>query len=860
MREAASTRRGAAALRSHLMGVACALAAGLMLTPLGFTSAGAASRVGAPTTVQTGSPDVVVDVDSAGHMILPDAAARLRAGGPVVAGGDLTFTYDSPSYPWTAQELSDLQTAVAAIYPVVKQIAGAPAFPHPDNIRKDPASGTGGSYNPSTNEITLGGFHPDALAHEMFHAFRDDWIIYTHSNYEEGMARAGEVEAMSRLPQYNASYWDANHSYYEDQNYEQFKTQWVGAYAGNVFSGFNALLRYELTGYAWGKALIENPSFLANFNATYYAAMGAAGAVSEQDLETIAATVQPAVEGVPFRAWFEQQGALVPRPPIGYFLVTDFTTLGLVQRTPDGWEHSVPNAPLTWTAYDATGAVLTSQSGVTNAYGWTSLNLPNYAGRLRLSGSATAPDGTTVVTNVLDPFNTYGGLHGAVPEPYNTGTVTITDLDDATRSTTAAVTRGVYSAPALAAVRGRFTVTYAAPGGPTFSRQLTKDASDYVVVLASPDLGVTLSHAPDPVAPGQSVAFTATVGNTGPTAAHQVILRFDVPDGIAIGAMDTSAGWCATWTNVPWIDSVLCDLGDLPQGASAVAHVSLTPAAAGTLQVGASVAGSEFDAVTANNIVTQTAAVGLGTTQEDSPTVQFNGWRGVSDPAASGGTYRVSRVAGDTASLTFTGPAVTVVTRKGPAAGKATVRIDGTLRGTYDLYAASALPKATLPFTGLGHGSHTIVLGVTGTHRAASTRADVVIDAFRVGTSTIEDTWARAVYDSWTATNTALADGGAYRSSGVAKSTVTFRFRGSSVDWITAMGPAFGKATIAIDGVVVATIDLYRAGSVQWGVTRTYGGLSAAGVHTLVITVSGQKRAASTGTAVVVDAFRAVPV
>ncbi len=78
-------------------------------------------------------------------------------------------------------------------------------------------------------------------------------------------------------------------------------------------------------------------------------------------------------------------------------------------------------------------------------------------------------------------------------------------------------------------------------------------------------------------------------------------------------------------------------------------------------------------------------------------------------------------------------------------------------------------------------------------------------------------------------------------------------FTGTGVDWITATGPSYGKATVSIDGISKGTVDLY-ASSVHWQVVKSYAGL-ASGSHTIVVTVLGTKNASSTGTNVVVDAF-----
>ncbi len=78
-------------------------------------------------------------------------------------------------------------------------------------------------------------------------------------------------------------------------------------------------------------------------------------------------------------------------------------------------------------------------------------------------------------------------------------------------------------------------------------------------------------------------------------------------------------------------------------------------------------------------------------------------------------------------------------------------------------------------------------------------------------------------------------------------------FTGTAIDWITAKGKTSGKASVTIDGVAKGTVDLY-APVQAWQSAISYSGL-APGAHTMVIRVLGQKRAAATGTRVVIDGF-----
>ena len=163
-------------------------------------------------------------------------------------------------------------------------------------------------------------------------------------------------------------------------------------------------------------------------------------------------------------------------------------------------------------------------------------------------------------------------------------------------------------------------------------------------------------------------------------------------------------------------------------------------------------------------VVTATFNGGNPTLKDNDPAVAYNGWFGVADAAANGGFYRMSNVKNDTA--TWKSPAttsITWVTRTGPDQGKASVTIDGTNKGTVDLY--SAAPAASNKvYSGLANKAHTIVIKVLGTKNAASTATNVRLDAFIVGATTTQESDPKIQYDTWKSTTQALATDGTYRS------------------------------------------------------------------------------------------------
>jgi hypothetical protein len=249
---------------------------------------------------------------------------------------------------------------------------------------------------------------------------------------------------------------------------------------------------------------------------------------------------------------------------------------------------------------------------------------------------------------------------------------------------------------------------------------------------------------------------------------------------------------------------------------------------------------------TANSVVTtQDNVTGGG--------IQYNGWRGVSDPNASGGAYRVSKVKNDSVTFKFSGTSITWVSLKGPDQGIAVVYLDGVKKATLDLYSPTVQYQVRETATGLSAGSHTLIIGVTGTKNSQSSDTNIVLDAFIVGGTTTQENANGVQYDTWKGASNKNASGGTVRFSPSQGAVASLTFSGTGVGWTTALGPAFGIADVVIDGIDTGNVDLYAA-TLQGQVVFAYSGLSA-GTHTIQIEPTGTKNALSTGTTVVLDAL-----
>ena len=190
--------------------------------------------------------------------------------------------------------------------------------------------------------------------------------------------------------------------------------------------------------------------------------------------------------------------------------------------------------------------------------------------------------------------------------------------------------------------------------------------------------------------------------------------------------------------------------------------------------------------------------------------------------------------------------------------GKALVTIDGVNKGTFDLYRATGLNQQFL-FSGLASAAHNIVIKVTGSKNANATGFFVPLDGFQVGsfTKVVQESALTVQYDKWIGKSQPAASARSYRINS-SVGTAEFNFGGTSINFVTARGPGYGKVNVFIDDQLVSpNLDLY-APTQQWQYKMGYAGL-ANGPHIIDIEPTHTKNASSKGYGVVLDAFEAFP-
>jgi hypothetical protein len=254
---------------------------------------------------------------------------------------------------------------------------------------------------------------------------------------------------------------------------------------------------------------------------------------------------------------------------------------------------------------------------------------------------------------------------------------------------------------------------------------------------------------------------------------------------------------------------------------------------------------------------------GTGTNQFDYGT----GWgtaNGVGDLYS--GTAHWSSGANQTATFRFQGTQVLLYTVHDTDQGIMSVSVDGSTPVQVDDYAASRNAQA-LSWTSpvLASGSHTLTIVATGNKNAASAGSTIAIDRAQVNTApvaaeTVVDGNVKGTgtgqfnYSSGWGFTTGVSDmyAGTANWSPTAGQTATFAFAGTQIKLYTVRDTDQGIMSVAVDNATPVDVDDYAASRNAAGLTWTSPAL-AAGNHTLRISVTGRKNAASSGTTIAID-------
>jgi uncharacterized repeat protein (TIGR01451 family) len=223
------------------------------------------------------------------------------------------------------------------------------------------------------------------------------------------------------------------------------------------------------------------------------------------------------------------------------------------------------------------------------------------------------------ITDALPPGTTF--VSASVPGgicSYASGTV-VCNLGRTFAGTTTTATI-IVKATTAGTMTNSATVTSLAddpePGNNTTSISTT--------VNAAANLTLSKIGTPNPVYVGNTLTYTLTIGNIGPSQATDVTLTDPLPASVTVISVASSQGVCVV------ANPLSCWLGTLADGTSANVTITVIPTAEGSITNSASVTAAEGDPNPGNNVAsTETVvlpAANLGVTMVATPNALLAGF------------------------------------------------------------------------------------------------------------------------------------------------------------------------------------------------------------------------------------------
>jgi hypothetical protein len=203
--------------------------------------------------------------------------------------------------------------------------------------------------------------------------------------------------------------------------------------------------------------------------------------------------------------------------------------------------------------------------------------------------------------------------------------------------------------------------------------------------------------------------------------------------------------------------------------------------------------------------------------------------------------------------------------------GIATLSVDGGPAREVSLFArpTDEIHTQVVTINDLSPGQHTLTITVAGRHDSQGQGDVVVVDAFDIAPGTTvshwQDTNPGLQYSAgWSKSSIAQNFSGtgvsnqpelpvSAQETQAAGATVTVPFRGTAINWIGYRGPDAGIAQVRIDSGAASEVDMYGPIATYQPVVFAARGLADTN-HTLTITATGRKNAASSAARVVFDA------
>ena len=236
------------------------------------------------------------------------------------------FDFESSEIHWTSAEKSELQSFFSKVYPEIERVYGK-RFNETQRIIVHRASQFQEfSYASTPNNMTIVmPYSQDTLIHELTHIFHYPEARMPIASFEEGFARAIDIEVMKKV------FGSAARDHYltDARAYDFYNKPFIGfnfnGSGAGLDSGDFGIDRYAMAALAWTKIYIEDPGFFIKLHNLYYEKIRNVPGftVNEESILSIIETIKPTVEGLPFREWYSKQYIFNSNPQKGLIVVTN---------------------------------------------------------------------------------------------------------------------------------------------------------------------------------------------------------------------------------------------------------------------------------------------------------------------------------------------------------------------------------------------------------------------------------------------------------------------------------------------------------------------------------------------------------
>jgi murein DD-endopeptidase MepM/ murein hydrolase activator NlpD len=254
--------------------------------------------------------------------------------------------------------------------------------------------------------------------------------------------------------------------------------------------------------------------------------------------------------------------------------------------------------------------------------------------------------------------------------------------------------------------------------------------------------------------------------------------------------------------------------------------------------------------------------------QTDSNILYTGNWTVFTTSGASGGSYKYAAAPAKVL-IWFTGTKLDLIATKGTTQGKASVTLDGVDKGLIDFSSATTQRQQKVWTTDtVTSGLHRAEISWTG-QKGVAGGARINIDAVEVtggSLSPVKLTTVEENGEGVTYANPALwkqlmgpnySKGNALYAN-AAGASVTIKFSGPYLLWLTKTASVYGIAKVTVDGGTPRMVDLYSA-TTKYKQPVWNTGMLADKAHTVVIEWTGTKNAKATKTNIGIDAVQVIP-